>query len=167
MIEGSGSRSGARSIPLTIIDPDLDPGGQKHWFRIRNIDFDNTRILILFVDDRLVHKLVDDVRYQASLRLKEDIQAGNATKLAVNKDDNEATKAVKRARETYIVNAAKFSSIVTEQQLAHDFTEEDLGTEETHQILQHKIWYYYSIYYYSVGGINIRHFNNARPFWNK
>jgi hypothetical protein len=102
------------------------------------------------VDDRLVHKLVDDVRYQASLRLKEDIQAGNATMLAVNKDDNEATKAVKRPRETYIVNAAKFSSIVTEQQLAHNFTEEDLGTEETHQILQHKIWYYYSIYYYST-----------------
>jgi hypothetical protein len=54
----------------------------------------------------LVHKLVDGVCYQASLRLKEDIQAGNATKLAANKDDNEATKVVKRARETYIVNAA-------------------------------------------------------------
>ncbi len=29
LIEGSGSRSGARSIHLTKIDPDPDPGGQK------------------------------------------------------------------------------------------------------------------------------------------
>jgi hypothetical protein len=93
------------------------------------------------VDDPLLSKLVDGVRYQASLRLKEQIQAGITTKRAANKDDNDATKAVKRVRATYIVDDVKFASVATEQQLALDLTEEDLGTEETHQIIQHKIRY--------------------------
>jgi hypothetical protein len=42
---------------------------------------------------------------------------------------------------TYIVDSGKLDSKVSEQQLALDLTEEDLGTEETHQILQHKIRY--------------------------
>jgi len=93
------------------------------------------------VYDRLAEQIQEGVRYQASLRLKEQIRAGIVAKRAATKDNNEATKAVKRAKVTYIVDGDKFDSKVSEQQLALDLTEDDLGTEETHQILQHKIQY--------------------------
>jgi len=91
------------------------------------------------VPDRLAEKIQEGVRYQASLRVKEQIRNGIAAKRAAPKDDTEASKAVKRSKVTYIVDSGKFDSKVSEHQLALDLTEEDLGTEETHQILQHKI----------------------------
>jgi len=91
------------------------------------------------VPDRLAQKIQEGVRYQASLRVKEQIRNGIAAKRAATKDDTEASKAVKRSKVTYIVDSGKFDSKVSEHQLALDLTEEDLGTEETHQILQHKI----------------------------
>jgi hypothetical protein len=47
--------------------------------------------------------------------------------------------AAKKAKVTYMVDPKKFASTATEDELAQDLTEEDLGTEETHRILQCKI----------------------------
>jgi hypothetical protein len=99
------------------------------------------------VDDALAKKIQEGVRYQASLRVKEQIRAGIIAKRAATQEDNEATKAAKRSKVTYIVDSKKFDSKVSEQQLALDLTEDDLGTEETHQILQHKIRYIILMYY--------------------
>ncbi len=77
------------------------------------------------MDDALARKIQEGVRYQASLRVKEQIRA--ATK--------KTTRLQKRQRG---VDSKKFDSKVSEHQLALDLTEDDLGTEETHQILQHK-----------------------------
>jgi hypothetical protein len=87
----------------------------------------------------LAEKIQDGVRYQASLWRKAEIQQGIAAKRASAKENNEATKAVKRSKATYIVDSIKYDSKATEEQLALDLTEEDQGTEETHKILQCKV----------------------------
>jgi hypothetical protein len=46
---------------------------------------------------------------------------------------------VKRAKVTYMVDSKRFYSSATAAQLAQELTEEDLGEEETHRILQFKV----------------------------
>jgi hypothetical protein len=79
------------------------------------------------------------VRYQASLRLKANVQQGIAAKRASAKENDKATMSVKKSKVTYIVDSIKFGSKATEEELALDLTEDDLGTEETHKILQCKV----------------------------
>ena len=55
--------------------------------------------------DRLAEKIQEGVRYQASLRVKEQIGNGIAAKRAATRDDSEASKAVKRSKVTYIVDS--------------------------------------------------------------
>jgi hypothetical protein len=62
-----------------------------------------------------------------------------ASKRAANKEKDEATEVARRAKLTYMVNPNKYSAKATEEQLARDLTEADLGVEETHEILQCKI----------------------------
>ena len=98
-----------------------------------------THLVLCLENDRSAEKIQDGVRYQASLRQKATIQHGIAAKRSSAKENNEATKAVKRSKATYIVDSVKFDSKATEEQLALDLTEQDLGTEETHKILQCKV----------------------------
>ena len=49
--------------------------------------------------------------------------------LASAKENNEATKAVKRSKAIYILDSIKYDLKALDEQLALDLTEEDLGTE--------------------------------------
>jgi hypothetical protein len=53
----------------------------------------------------LAEKIQEGVRYQASLRVKEQIGNGIAAKRAATRDDSEASKALKRSKVTYIVDS--------------------------------------------------------------
>jgi hypothetical protein len=91
------------------------------------------------MDDRLHHKVVGGVRYERTRGLQKKIRDGIALKREANKDKDEATTAVKRAKATYLVDSKKFGATATEAQLAQELTPADLGTEETHKILQCRI----------------------------
>ena len=90
-------------------------------------------------EDRLAHRIRDGVRYKAGMRLGKKVREGIKKKRAAEKDADEATVAVKRVKITYMVDAKRFHSSATKDQLAQEFTIEDLGKEETHQILQCKV----------------------------
>lgn len=96
-------------------------------------------VIVCLVLDRSAEQIQDGVRYQASLRLRIKLGDDIVSKRAAIKENNKVTKAVKKAKATYIVDAAKFASTATEEQLALDLTEADLGTKDTHKILQCKI----------------------------
>ena len=91
------------------------------------------------MDDRLHNRIQDGVRYERGKKHGKKIRDGIARKRAENKEADEATITAKRAKATYMVNSLKFSSKATEEQLAQELTEADLGTEETFKILQCKI----------------------------
>jgi hypothetical protein len=73
------------------------------------------------------------------MRLGKKVREGIKKKRAAEKDRDEATAAVKRVKVTYMVDAKRFFSSATMDELAQEFTIEDLGKEETHQILQCKV----------------------------
>ena len=94
---------------------------------------------LCLVEDRLANRIRDGVRYKAeTTRNGKKIQDG-ANKRAAEKDEDEATARVKRVKVTYMVDAQRFYSSVTADQLSRELTEEDLGKEETHKILQCKV----------------------------
>ncbi len=90
-------------------------------------------------NDRLPRKLVDGVRYEKAKHLRKKISEGIATKRAADKEKDEATKRAKKAKATYLVNSDKYGAKATEEELAQELTEQDLGTEDTCRILQCKI----------------------------
>ena len=90
-------------------------------------------------EDRLAHRIRDGVRYKAGMRLGKKVREGIKKKRAAEKDKDEATAAVKRAKITYMVDSNRFYSSATKDELAQELTEEDLGDEETYRILQHKV----------------------------
>lgn len=90
-------------------------------------------------DDRLPNKIYDGVRYEKSKKLGKEIRDAIASKRKANKENDEAKIAVKKARSTYLVDSKKFDASATESELAQELTAADLGTEETHRILQCKI----------------------------
>lgn len=91
------------------------------------------------MDDRLHNRIQDGVRYERGKVYGKKIQDGIARKRAATKESDEATTTAKRAKVKYMVNSVKFDSKATEEELAHELTEADLGTEETLKILQCKI----------------------------
>jgi len=91
------------------------------------------------VEDKLPTRIRDGVRYERGKRARTKTREGIAAKLSADKENDEARRVVKKAKATYIVDSTKFAPTATEEQLAMDLTEEDLGTEETHKILQCKI----------------------------
>lgn len=113
----------------------------KRYLLIHNTGINREKLnLFLFsVDDRLHSRIQDGVRYEREKVHKKKIQHGIAGKRAANKDNDEAATTAKRAKATYMVNSVKFASKATEEQLAQELTKADLGTEETHKILQCKI----------------------------
>jgi len=92
------------------------------------------------VVDRLPNQVVDGVRYERSKKLGKSIRSGIAAKRAADKDKNEVTTMLKKAKATYMVDPWKFASAATEEELALELTENDLGTEDTLRILQCKFW---------------------------
>jgi hypothetical protein len=91
------------------------------------------------VEDRLPNRIRDGVRYVAEKRHGKKIREGILKKRAADKDKDEAVRAAKKAKATYMVDPKKFASTATEDELAQELTEEDLGTEDIHRILQCKI----------------------------
>jgi len=91
------------------------------------------------VVDRLPFQIVDGVRYESSKKLGKTIRAKIAANRASDKDKDEAKTLVKKAKATYMVDPWKFASTASEEELALELTEADLGTEDTHRILQCKI----------------------------
>jgi hypothetical protein len=45
----------------------------------------------------------------------------------------------KKHKVVYLVNPKKFASVTTTEEMAQRFTDEELGKEDTHRILQCKI----------------------------
>jgi hypothetical protein len=91
------------------------------------------------VDDRLPHKVRDGVRYERTQKLGKKIKAVIVAKRATNKELDEVSDVVKRAKIVYMINPTKYAATATEEQMARDLTLDDLGLEETHEILQCKI----------------------------
>jgi hypothetical protein len=93
------------------------------------------------VEDRLPHKICDGLRYERSKKLGKEIHDAIASKRKADKDKDkhEAATVAKKAKATYMVDPKKFGATATEAQLAQELTVDDLGTEETHKILQCKI----------------------------
>ncbi len=85
------------------------------------------------------NRIRDGVRYTAEKRHGKKIREGIHARRAADKDKDESVRAAKKAKTTYMVDPKKFASTATEDELAHELSEEDLGTEDTHRILQCKI----------------------------
>jgi hypothetical protein len=92
-------------------------------------------------DDRLPNKISDGLRYERSKKLGKEIRDAIALKRKADKEKNKDTAATvaKKAKATYMVDGKKYGATATEAQLAQELTLDDLGTEETHKILQCKI----------------------------
>ena len=93
-------------------------------------------LIVLVSDDRLHFHIRDGIRYLASNRKGKKILDGVAQKKSAG--DVEVRKA-KKTKAMYMVNPHKFSSTATESELSRELTEDDLGLDETHRILQCKI----------------------------
>ncbi len=93
------------------------------------------------MEDRLPNKISDGLRYERSKKLGKEIRDAIALKRKADKDKgkNEVERVSKKAKATYMVDSKKFGATATEAQLAQELTVDDLGTEETHKILQCKI----------------------------
>jgi len=87
----------------------------------------------------------DGVRYLETSRRGKKILEGVAHKRSSGKDPSK--KGAKKVKAMYMVNPHKFASAATETELAQDLTEDDLGTEDTHRILQCKIRWVCMFYY--------------------
>ena len=103
----------------------------------------NFRIILLYVpffiitvNDRLAHRIRDGVRYLAEKRHKNQIQDGIKKKRTASDNDSNVSKKPKAA---YMVCKKKFGARASESEMALELTEDDLGTESTHRILQCKI----------------------------
>jgi hypothetical protein len=92
------------------------------------------------VDDRLPYHIRDGVRYENVNRRGAKIKLGikDSKKKAPPVEDAE-TRKVKRPKTVYLVNSKKFASTATAEEMSQLFSEEDLGKEDTHRILQCKI----------------------------
>ena len=90
-------------------------------------------------DDRLPYKIYDGVRYEKTKKQSKEIRDAIAAKRKANKENDDAKIAVKKAKAVYLVDGKKFDATATESELAQELTAADLGTEETHRILQCKI----------------------------
>ena len=76
----------------------------------------------------------------AESKRRKKILDGIAHKRAAGENEDGAKKTPKKAKAAYMVNPHKFASIASETELAKELSEDDLGLEDTHRILQCKIW---------------------------
>jgi hypothetical protein len=94
--------------------------------------------MFYLVNDRLPFRIRDGVRYMAEKRRGKKILEGIEKKRSSEIADARAGGA-KKQKAMYMVDPKKFASTATEEEMARELTEDDLGTEETHRILQCKI----------------------------
>ena len=87
----------------------------------------------------MANRIRDGVRYKAETSHGKKIREGIKNKCAAEKDKDEATARVKRVKVTYMVDPKRFFSSATADELARELTQEDLGMEDTHKILQCKV----------------------------
>ncbi len=93
--------------------------------------FDN---FFISAKDRLHYRIVDGVRHELKKRYGEKIREKIAKKRAADQNsDDPAPKKMKRA---YMVNCDKISASATEEEMALELSEEDLGTEDAYRIMQ-------------------------------
>jgi hypothetical protein len=93
-------------------------------------------------NDRLPYHIRDGVRYLADQGLKKKIEDGIKEKKRAAPGDPELTKKKgKKLKEFYLVNSKKFAATASEEELARDLGEDDLGTDDVHRIIQCKIRY--------------------------
>jgi len=102
------------------------------------------------VEDSLPNKIFNGLRYERSKKLGKEIRDAIALKRQADKDKNkeEAATVAKKAKATYMVDSKKFGATATEAQLAQEMTVDDLGTNETHKILQCKIRQVYLVFFH-------------------
>jgi hypothetical protein len=104
-------------------------------------------LLILFFftgNDRLPYHIRDGVCYVADKARRQDLQEmiQKEKKRARDATSNEPKKTKgKKVPEMYLVNSKKAASEATEEEMSRDLTEDDLGTDDAHRILQCKIRY--------------------------
>jgi hypothetical protein len=93
-------------------------------------------------NDRLPYHIRDGVRYLADQNHKTKILDGIKEKKRTSPSDPEVPKKRgKKLKEFYLVNPKKFAATASEEELAHDLSEDDLGTDDVHRIIQCKIRY--------------------------
>jgi hypothetical protein len=96
--------------------------------------------LIFTVNDRLPYHIRDGVRYvdvnKRGTKIRDGIK--NAKKRFTATEDGDSVQA-KKHKAVYLVNPKKFASVATTEEMAQRFTDEQLGKEDTHRILQCKI----------------------------
>jgi hypothetical protein len=99
------------------------------------------KLFIPSVNDRLPFHIRDGIRFIAEKRHKTKIQEGieNIKKRTPTGEDAGPRKKAKKTKVVYLVNPKKYASVATEEEMAQDFSEEDLGTEDTYRIHQCKI----------------------------
>ena len=82
------------------------------------------------------YRIRDGVRYVAEQRHKKLVE----DKMEVKRPSSDkASNDSKKQKAAYLVCPKKFSSRATEDEMAQELTEDDLGTDATHRILQCKI----------------------------
>ncbi len=91
-------------------------------------------------NDRLHYHIQDGVRTMVEKERGTKIKAGieKAKKRTPTEEGPEAKK-TKKFKAVYLVNPKKFDSVATARERAREFSQDDLGSEETHRILQNKI----------------------------
>jgi hypothetical protein len=94
-------------------------------------------IIFIVAKDRLHYRLVDGVRHELKKRYGEKIREKIAKKRAA--DQNSDDPAPKKMKPAYMVNCDKISASATEEEMALELSEEDLGTEDACRIMQCKI----------------------------
>jgi hypothetical protein len=93
-------------------------------------------LFIIAENDRLPYRIRDGVRYIAEKRHKTQIQEGIKMKRTASDKESNVSKKPKAA---YMVCAKKFDARASENEMGQELTEDDLGTDTTHRILQCKI----------------------------
>ena len=94
-------------------------------------------IIFIVAKDRLHYRLVDGVRHELKKRYGEKIREKIAKKRAA--DQNSDDPAPKKMKPAYMVNCDKMSASATEEEMALELSEKDLGTEDACRIMQCKI----------------------------
>jgi hypothetical protein len=89
------------------------------------------------VNDRLPYRIRDGVRYAGESKRGKKI-LDQVKKRAPSQEDDRR-KTAKKQKAAYMVNAKKFASTATEEEMSQEMGEEELGTEDAHRILQCKI----------------------------
>jgi hypothetical protein len=90
------------------------------------------------VNDRLPYRIRDGVRYAGEVKRGKKILE-QAKKRGPPGDEGESSKTGKRTKATYMVNAKKFASAATKEEMAKEFSEEDPWSEDMHRIVQCQI----------------------------